>query len=118
MASMACIMGRMGNLRFTVSSQVMADPKVKHALRMRLLALEPHESTRFDGADVSIQAATNALWLWFTRMEEGEARDFISRRMRELEAFMRGEQAPAEELDLSDDDGNSGTRPKRKRRSS
>jgi hypothetical protein len=87
----------MGTIEFTLPAQTRTHPRVKNALKMALLKLEL-DGPVFDGdSPPNIENVTNALWLWFARMDAPEAAEFLREAFPRLQAFLaaRAPHAPA-----------------------
>jgi hypothetical protein len=91
----------MGTIEFTLPAQTRTHPRVKNALKMALLKLEL-DGPVFDGdSPPNIENVTNALWLWFARMDAPEAAEFLREAFRR--ALNRLESLMAEDVEDSPD---------------
>lgn len=78
--------------KFTLPTSMRANPGVKKRLKIRLLQLEEVTPIRFgDQEELTIEAVTNALWQFFTAMDDDAATAFLGREFPALQAAMSSE---------------------------
>jgi hypothetical protein len=76
-------------LEFTDKTLVRLDHGVRTEFKKALLDLSGSPVAQFSGGDPTMEATTNALWLWFARMDQAKAEAFLAEEFPKLEGFMR-----------------------------